>query len=238
MPRDLTLAWKDNVLYLILALLAVSAVYGPTLWVRYVLRRYSTHVHGMPGTGAELAEHLVERFQLDGVKVRKGAPGEDFYSPADRVVSLSPDHYDGKSLTAVAVAAHEVGHAIQFCRREPVSLLREKYLGRAFQIRRVGTMILISIPVITAVARSPAVMGVLALVGVITMLASVAMYVAILPEEYDASFNKALPILEEGYIPEDDIPVVRRILKACALTYVAGALADVFSLWRWLRFLR
>jgi Zn-dependent membrane protease YugP len=225
-------------LYLLLALAAAAAIYGPTLWVHYVLRRYSKQVETMPGTGAELAEHLVQRFELEGVKVQKGEPGQDFYSPADRVVSLSPDHYDGKSLTAVAVAAHEVGHAIQFCRREPVSQLREKYLGRAFQIRRVGTIILISIPVITAVARSPAVMGLLALVGVVTMLASVAMYVAILPEEYDASFNKALPILEEGYIPEEDIPTVKRILKACALTYVAGALANVFSLWRWLRFLR
>lgn len=224
--------------YLLLALAAAVAIYGPTLWVHYVLRRYSRHVETMPGSGAELAEHLVQRFELEGVKVQKGEPGQDFYSPADRVISLSPDHYDGKSLTAVAVAAHEVGHAIQFCRREPVSRLREKYLGRAFQIRRVGTIILISIPVITAVTRSPAAMGFLALVGVVTMLASVAMYVAILPEEYDASFNKALPILEEGYIPEEDIPAVKRILKACALTYAAAALANVFSLWRWLRFLR
>ncbi len=225
-------------LYLILAFLAALAIYGPTLWVHYVLRRYSTHIDTMPGTGAELAEHLVERFELEGVEVVKGNPGEDFYSPGDRIVSLGPDHYDGKSLTAVAVAAHEVGHAIQFCRREPVSLLREKYLGRAFQIRRLGTIILISIPLITAVSRSPVVMGLLALVGVVTMLVSVAMYVAILPEEYDASFNKALPILEEGYIPEEDMPTARRILKACAYTYVAAALADVFSLWRWLRFLR
>ncbi len=225
-------------IYLILALLAALAIYGPSLWVRYVLHRYSTHVDGMPGTGAELAEHLVERFQLDGVTVLKGEPGQDFYSPDDKVVSLSPDHYDGKSLTAVAVAAHEVGHAIQFCRKEAVSQLRERYLGRAIQIRRVGMLVVVSIPVIAALAKSPTLMVLLGLVGVATMLASVAMYVAILPEEYDASFNKALPILEEGYIPEQDIPVVRRILKACALTYVAAALADVFSLWRWLRFLR
>ncbi len=225
-------------LYLILAFLAALAIYGPTVWVHYVLRRYASEVGTMPGTGAELAEHLVERFELEGVTVQKGEPGQDFYSPADRIVSLSPDHYDGKSLSAVAVAAHEVGHAIQFCRREPVSLLREKYLGRAFQIRRVGTIILMSIPFITAVSRSPVLLVLLGLVGVVTMLVSVMMYVAILPEEYDASFNKALPILEEGYIPEADLPIVRRILKACALTYVAAALADVFSLWRWLRFLR
>ena len=64
------------------------------------------------------------------------------------------------------------------------------------------------------------------------------MYVAILPEEYDASFKKALPILEEGYIPEGNMPAVRQVLQACALTYVAGALTDVLNLWRWFRILR
>ena len=59
------------------------------------------------------------------------------------------------------------------------------------------------------------------------------MYVAILPEEFDASFNKALPILSEGYINEEQLPIVRQILRACALTYVAASLADILSLWRW-----
>ena len=76
------------------------------------------------------------------------------------------------------------------------------------------------------------------LVGVLTMLASVLMYVAILPEEYDASFNKALPILHEGYLPSEYMPKARQVLKACALTYVAGALVDVLNLWRWLRFFK
>jgi Zn-dependent membrane protease YugP len=77
-----------------------------------------------------------------------------------------------------------------------------------------------------------------AFIGVVTMLSSAAMYVAILPEEYDASFNKALPILEAGYVPEQHIPAVRQVLRAAAYTYVAGALADVLSLWRWLRVFR
>ena len=220
------------------AFLLISAIYGPSLWVRYVLWRHSKPIAGMPGTGAELAQHLVERFELEDVTVVKGNSGEDFYHPGDRIVSLSPEHYDGKSLSAVAVAAHEVGHAIQFCRDEPVSHLRQRYLGKAAVIRNLGMGIIVSIPVLTAVFRSPAAMIFLGLVGVVTMLASVAMYVAILPEEYDASFGKALPILEEGYLPEEQMPAVRSILRACALTYVAGALADVLGLWRWLRFLR
>ncbi|MEM7378959.1 MAG: zinc metallopeptidase, partial [Pseudomonadota bacterium] len=205
---------------------------------RYVLWRHSGHIEGMPGTGSELALHLVERFALDGVKVVRGDKGANFYRPSDKTVSLSPDVYDGKSLTAVAVAAHEIGHAIQFCREEPVSQLRTKYLGKAHVIERVGSMILMAAPVLTLFARNPTVFFALGLVGVLTLFSSVLMYVAVLPEEYDASFNKALPILEEGYVPASDMPAARRILKACAYTYVAGALADIVRLWRWIRFLR
>ncbi|MEC8428877.1 MAG: zinc metallopeptidase, partial [Pseudomonadota bacterium] len=156
----------------------------------------------------------------------------------EKRVVLCPRVFDGKSLTAVAVAAHEVGHAIQFVRREPVSQLRDKYLSKAFRIRKIGAVLLSLIPVAGAVFKVPALMLLFAAVAVLTMLASVAMYVAILPEEYDASFNKALPILQAGYVPENHMPAARQVLKAAAYTYVAAALADVLRLWRWIRFLR
>jgi Zn-dependent membrane protease YugP len=187
----------------------------------------------MPGTGGELAEHLVDRFKLDGVVVKQGNEGQDHYNPADKIVSLSPSVYKGKSLTAVAVAAHEVGHAIQFSRKEPVSLLRTKYLGKAFAIKRLGTAILLSIPLITLIFKAPHVILLAGAAGIATLLASALIYLAVLPEEYDASFNKALPILEEGYVHKEHIPAIRQVLKAAALTYFAGALADILSLWRW-----
>ena len=95
-------------LYIIIALLVIALIYGPFLWVRYVLWRHSKTIEKMPGTGAELAEHLVERFELSGVKVIKVGKGENYYSPDEKIVALSPDVYEGKSLTAVAVATHEV----------------------------------------------------------------------------------------------------------------------------------
>ncbi|WP_231757853.1 zinc metallopeptidase [Microbulbifer elongatus] len=223
----------------ILATLAITAlIVGPQLWVRYVLWRHSTEVGDMPGSGAELAEHLIERFQLDGVQVIRAGKDENYYSPSEKIVALSPDVYDGKSVTAVAVAAHEVGHAMQFCREEPISRLRDKYLGRAGQIQKIGGTILVAAPVFTLLIKSPIVFLWIGLIAVITMLASVLMYVAILPEEYDASFNKALPILREGYLPEHLLSKAHSVLKACALTYVAGALLDVLRLWRWIRFFR
>lgn len=216
----------------------ILLAYGPQLWVKYVLKRHSKEIKAMSGTGGELAQHLVERFKLDGVKVEMGIEGQDHYSPSEKIISLSPSIYEGKSITAISVATHEVGHAIQFIRKEPVSLLREKYLGKAFIIKKVGTAIMLGIPVITIVFKMPHIILFAAAIGIVTMLASALMYVAILPEEYDASFNKALPILKEGYVHADHIPAVEQVLRAAALTYFAAALADILRLWTWLRIFR
>ncbi|MCK7595820.1 zinc metallopeptidase [Microbulbifer sp. CAU 1566] len=225
-------------IYALVTLLIAALIIGPQLWVRFVLWRHSKEISDMPGSGAELAEHLIERYELEGVKVVKAGKDENYYSPAEKIVALSPEVYHGKSVTAVAVAAHEVGHAIQFCREEPISRLRDKYLGRAGQIQKIGGFILLAAPILTLLIKSPVIFLWIGVIAVITMLASALMYVAILPEEYDASFNKALPILREGYLPEHLLSKAHSVLKACALTYVAGALLDVLRLWRWIRFIR
>ncbi|WP_226665054.1 zinc metallopeptidase [Microbulbifer aggregans] len=224
--------------YLLITLAVAALVIGPQLWVRFVLWRHSTEIDDMPGSGAELAEHLIDRHKLEGVKVIKANRGENYYSPSEKIVALSPEIYHGKSVTAVAVAAHEVGHAIQFCREEPISRLRDKYLTRAHRIRRIGAGILAFASILTLAVKTPVILLWVGVIAVVTMLASTLMYVAILPEEYDASFNKALPILREGYLPEHLLGSAHSVLKACALTYVAGALLDVLRLWRWIRFLR
>jgi len=147
--------------------------------------------------------------------------------------------FDGKSLSAVAIAAHEVGHAIQFNRQEPVSLLRTKYLGHAHRIQSIGIYLCMFMPIVGAVFTLPYLSLLTLIAGVITMLISVLLYAAVLPEEWDASFNKALPILEKGgYVPEEYLPAIRHILTASALTYVTAALADVLRLWRWSTLLR
>ncbi|NOQ35508.1 MAG: Zn-dependent protease [Methylococcaceae bacterium] len=225
--------------YILLAILFLLIIFAPNLWVRYILNKHHKPMPNMPGTGGELAEHLLKQFELSHVKVEKTEQDNDHYSPVDNVVRLSPEALNGKSLSALAIAAHEVGHAIQFNRKEPVSFLREKYLGKAQAIQHYGIYILMFMPVITSIVKSPHIAVLMLLIGIVTMFASVLMYLAILPEEWDASFNKALPILEKGgYVPEQYMPAIRQVLQACALTYVAAALADIFRLWRWIALIR
>jgi len=222
----------------VLIVLIIIVIFGPNIWVKYILRKHQKHIDTLDGTGSELAHHLIDRFNLEGVQVIKGERDEDYYDPKNKTVSLSPEVYDGQSLTAVAVAAHEVGHAIQFYKQEPVSQLREKYLSKAHFIRHYGVLFLMASPIIGLIFRVPHLALLTIIIGLVTMAVSVLMHAAVLPEEFDASFNKAMPILSEGYISEEQLPKVRQILKACALTYVAASLADMLNLWRWIRLIR
>ena len=98
--------------YLILGLVLIAAVYAPQFWAQRVLKKYSLERDSFPGTGGELAEHFIERFELNGVQVTMTDQG-DHYNPKTHTVGLSKENYSGKSLTAITVAAHEIGHAIQ-----------------------------------------------------------------------------------------------------------------------------
>ncbi len=219
----------------VIVIVIALAVYAPMLWVRWVMRRHAREIPGMPGTGGELAEHLVRELGLDGVVVERTDPLRDHYDPAAKAVRLSPSNYDGKSLTAVAVAAHEVGHAMQH--RDGSALLeaRTKLAPLVAMIESGAGLLLVLVPIVTVGSRSPIGLG-LSVAAVASMfVARLAMHAFTLPTEWDASFRRALPVLENGrYVAPGEERAVRSVLRAAALTYVASALADILSFWRWL----
>lgn len=220
---------------LLLVALILTLSLGPTLWIRWVFLRYQGDRPDMPGTGSELAEHLVERYELEGVIVEETQPNRDHFDASTPAVRLGPQNYHGRSLTAVAVAAHEVGHAIQCHRKESVFRLRTKYLPIARRLQQVGIALFSLSPLLAVLLRSPAGFALPLVGGLLAALCGALVYLIVLPEEWDASFYKALPMLiEGGYISDEEVPAVRRILRAAALTYFAGALASIVQVWRWL----
>jgi Zn-dependent membrane protease YugP len=223
----------------LLGLLAVlGLVYAPQFWVGHTMRRHSADRPDFPGTGGEMAQHLVERFELKGVGVEATDKG-DHYDPESRTVRLSQANYQGASLTAVAVAAHEVGHALQHHRGERGLALRQKLVGVAMMTDRVASVFFIAAPVLAILLRTPGALLGMAVIGIGLLGIRVVVHLVTLPVEYDASFNKALPILREGgYLAEDDIAGARSVLKAAAFTYVAAALTSLLNLARWIRVLR
>jgi Zn-dependent membrane protease YugP len=222
-------------LWLILALGVVAALFGPQLWVNRVMQRYSLPREDFPGTGGELARHLLDRFGLTDVQVGVTSRG-DHYDPVARTVRLDEARYSERSLTAIVIAAHEVGHALQDASGYRPLRWRHRMVGFATFAQRLGNILILATPLIAAITRLPAA-GLLLLAGGIASIGSAALvHLVTLPVEWDASFKRALPLLEAGdYIPDHDLPAARRILRAAALTYVAGALASLLNLWRWLR---
>ena len=98
--------------FILLALVIIGLIVGPGLWVKRVLASNSRTRADLPGTGGELAAHLMEKFELQGVTLERTELG-DHYDTQDKAIRLTANVMDGKSLTAVATAAHEFGHALQ-----------------------------------------------------------------------------------------------------------------------------
>lgn len=227
-------------IWILLFLGLTACVLLPSVWVKRVLRSYSEPAdrYRGKGSGAELARHLLDRFQLPQVTVEVSELG-DHYDPAARAVRLSPANFNGYSLTAVTVAAHEVGHALQHAGGETLFNTRQRLVGVALQSERLGRILLILVPLVLLAARIPQASMLLLVLAVASMAVGTLVHLVTLPVELDASYRKALPILAEGnYLHEGDLPHARRILKAAALTYVAGSLASLLNLGRWIAVLR
>lgn len=226
-------------LYLLPLLIIGAVVFLPQWWVKRVLAKYRKPDDRYPGSGGELARHLLDRLGLESVGVEATESGADHYDPRDRVVRLSPEHYRGASLTAVTVAAHEVGHAIQHADGYKPLMWRTRMVETMQRFQRIGVILLALAPVAMLALRLPRAGLVLLAVAVASLASGVLVHLVTLPTEFDASFRRALPILIKGdYLKSVDRRPARRILTAAALTYVAGALIGLVNFWWWMRLLR
>jgi Zn-dependent membrane protease YugP len=224
------------VIVALFAALFLALIFGPQLCVTATMRRHGAERADYPGTGGELARHLLDEAGLQHVKVERVAAG-DHYAPDDKAVRLSAGNFDGRSITAVAVAAHEVGHALQHAEGYRPLMLRQKLAKWATNINRLGAVLMVAAPVLFALTRSPVIMFGQVAGAFAIMLTSVVIHVLTLPTEFNASFRRALPVLER-FIPPEDMPAARSVLKAAAFTYVAAALTTLLDITRWLRLFR
>lgn len=224
---------------LVLVALLAALIFLPQWWVKRVMQRYAQPNDRYPGTGAELARHLLDKLGLDGVGVERTETIGDHYDPRDRVVRLSPENYDQRSLTAVTVAAHEVGHAIQHADGYEPLVWRTRLVEWLTRWQRIGVFLIALVPVVLLLLRLPAAGLGLAVIGLATLASGILVHFVTLPTEFDASFRRALPLLVKGgYLKTEDRWPARRILTAAALTYVSASLMGLVNFWWWLRILR
>jgi hypothetical protein len=220
-----------------IALLLVL-VFGPGIWVQRVLGRYSEPADRYSGSGAQLARQLLDAHGLSTVRVEPTEAG-DHYDPDAKTVRLTPDKFDGRSLTAITVAAHEVGHAIQDHEDYKPLRLRTRLVKSMRNIERIGAAVLVVSPFLGAVTRAPSLGLLMFAAGLITLGSAAVVHFVTLPTEFDASFNRALPMLDNHKVLKPvDRPHARTLLKAAALTYVSASLMSLLNVARWLTILR
>ena len=174
-------------------------------------------------TGAQAAAMVLDSAGLHSVGI-EDVPGQltDHYDPHAKVLRLSPDVYEGNSIASVGIAAHEAGHAIQDARRYTPLVLRNAAVPLANFGSGAGWIILI-------LGFALGMTG-LIWIGIAVFSMTVVFQLVNLPVEFDASRRAKIELVNAGIIDQDELPEVRRVLSAAAMTYVAATLTAILTL--------
>ncbi|MBL7745679.1 MAG: zinc metallopeptidase [Chitinophagaceae bacterium] len=213
------------------SIMIVSLVFlGISMLVSLVLKSKFTKYskvplsHGL--TGREIAEKMLRENGIYDVKVTSSDGFlSDHYNPVNKTVNLSPDVYNGISVSAAAVAAHECGHAVQHASAYAPLTMRSKLVPVVQFSSNIVNLVLL-VGVIMAYSGNPTVL----LIGIILMAITVLFSLITLPVEFDAS-KKALAWLDRTNVTNSsEYPMAKDALKWAATTYVVAALAAVVTL--------
>ncbi len=210
---------------LYLVIMAFTAVIG--FWASFrVKRAFATYAERNTSsglTGAEVARLILRREGISDVRVER-VEGflSDHYDPRHRVLRLSPDVYEGRSISSAGVAAHEVGHAIQHARRYWPLQVRS-YLAPAASFGGNVSMIVFGLGLAVGATG-------LAKIGVVLFSLMVLFTLITLPVEFDASNRARATLAEVGVIRGEEGIGVGKVLNAAAMTYVAGAVSAIATL--------
>ncbi len=193
--------------------------------IRSAYRKYTKISNHLSVTGAQVAREILDSNGLYDVAVRP-VKGQltDHYHPIQKVVNLSEGNYNGNSIAAISIAAHECGHAIQHQQNYQPMKMR----GIIVPFANVGNYLGWAAIMIGFLTGSSS----LAWIGVILLFGILAFQLVTLPVEFDAS-ARALSILEARYLSNDEMDGARSMLNAAALTYVAAAFATAMSILRY-----
>jgi len=178
-------------------------------------------------SGREAAAAVMESAGIHDVEIIR-VPGQltDHYDPSKKRLALSEHNYDGTSLAALGVAAHEAGHAIQHKVGYSMMTLRQT-LVPVTQIASGASQFLI---IIGIVLGAQAAGGIFLMLGAV-VLATICLFQLItLPVEFDATARAKAQLVNLGIVGRDEMPGVSQTLDAAALTYVAAFVASLGSL--------
>lgn len=209
-------------------ILLIPAI-GLALWAQMRVRsayKKFTKINAARGlTGADVAHYILDRNGITDVEV-EAVEGElsDHYDPRSKKVRLSEHSYKGRSLSAIAVAAHEVGHAIQHHRKYAPLEIRHSILP----VTGFASWAAFPLFIIGLFMQTPLLMD----LGIYFFGAVVLFHLVTLPVEFNASSRALTQLQSSGLLMNQEIGGAKKVLNAAALTYVAAAAVALLNLLR------
>lgn len=177
-----------------------------------------------PLSGAAAARHILDSAGLNEVGIEQ-TPGHlsDHYDPSEKVLRLSPEVYQSRSLAAVGIAAHEAGHAIQDAAGYAPLVIRNAVVPLAGFGSGAGVIMIFVGAVLGMVSW-------LIWLGIALFATVVFFQVVNLPVEFNASRRAKDQLVQLGIVNSEELRYVNKVLDAAALTYVAATLQALFTL--------
>ena len=200
----------------------------PMLWLNYVFNKNDKILINMPFNGQEFGNLILEEKGLNNVLIEETSVG-DHYDLNEKKVKILNDRLNKKSLTSISIICHEIGHAIQHQENYKPLKNRTIIVKSTSWITQIGnSILLIGIPLIFATGATSLIKTSLIIV-LISLIIGVFIHIITLDVEFDASFNRAMPIIKEK-IPKEYHNACRSVLLAAAFTYVVGTIRNFISL--------
>lgn len=216
--------------YLLFMLLALLLGLYAQIMVKVNYSRYSKVISRSGLTGREAAERVLQMNGVGGVRIgRVGGTLTDHYDPRSNSINLSQGVYDSATVAAIGVAAHEAGHAVQYAKNYAPIKLRMAIIPVCNIGTRLGPLLIILGFFLSYMAESMITVGnTLYFIGLILFCTVALFQLVTLPVELDAS-RRALKALSGGVMEKSELPGVRKVLTAAALTYVAALVSAVMQ---------
>ena len=216
--------------YMLLVVLPGMVLSGGASWlVKRTFKRYESYGTQSGLTGAESARLMLERAGVTNCRIEPiGGRMSDHYDPRDRTLRLSEPVYNARSISAIGVACHEAGHALQHAQgykwlqmrssMVPVTNIASKM---SMPVLMIGMMMLSLAPVLGQWV---------VLAGVALFAAAVIFSVITLPVEWDASARAETAMVNAGFVNAEEASGANKVLNAAFLTYLASAIASIMTL--------
>ena len=208
-------------MYLLLIIVTIALGLGAQAYVNHQLKKYAQVPNSTYMTGAQVATGMLAYYGVQGVQVQMGGPGQNFFDPRSNSITLDPETFNTASITSTATACHEVGHACQYAENYMPMKVRSAMVP-VVNIASNAWIFILLIGIFLNLA------GFVEL-AIILYACAVLFEVVTLPVEFNAS-KRALQYKQTTGLPTGEVAGSASVLRACAFTYVAAALASFLQL--------